>query len=282
MVFLGRRSFFVSGKPKRPTGNIEGRHKTADKRGRGRPRAFDRQTAIDRAMILFWERGYEGTSFNALTEVMGLSASSLQNSFGSKEALFREAMRHYSEGPSAWYAAALAAPVTAREAFEMLITEIAANFTRSDLPVGCMVSITATQTAPDLSPIREFATEARQSSQKALADRLRRGIAEGDVPADTDVDALAAYFGTVFRGMAVQARDGASRTELATIGAYAMRIWPVPDGVATRGREAWRGARHPGQEPPEHGNVQAPAAQAPKKRARPLRVTIADSQRRRR
>jgi hypothetical protein len=71
-----------------------------------------------------------------------------------------------------------------------------------------MVSIAAMQTAPDLSSIREFATQARQASQKALADRLRRGIAEGDVPVDTDVDALAAYFGTVFRGMAVQARDG--------------------------------------------------------------------------
>ena len=226
----------MSRKPKHATGSIEGRNKTTEKRGRGRPQAFDRQTAIEQAMILFWERGYEGTSFNALTEVMGLSASSLQNSFGSKEALFHEAMRHYSEGLSVWYAEALAASVTAREAFEMLITEIAVNFTRSDLPVGCMVSIAAMQTPPDLSPIREFATEARQSSQKALADRLRRGITEGDLAADTDVDALAAYFGTVFRGMAVQARDGASRTELATIGAYAMRAWPVYDGKA-------RGAR---------------------------------------
>ena len=271
----------MSRRPERATG-IEARHKTADKRGRGRPRAFDRQTAIDQAMILFWERGYEGTSFNALTEVMGLSASSLQNSFGSKEALFREAMRHYSEGPSAWYAEALAAPVTAREAFEMLLAEIATNFTRSDLPVGCMVSIAAMQTAPDLSPIREFATEARQSSQKALADRLRRGIMEGDVPADTDVDHLAAYFSTVFRGMAVQARDGASRTGLVTIGAYAMRAWPIHDGVATHGRPAWRRARHPAPESPGHASGQAPAAQAPKKQARPPRVTIVNRQMRRR
>jgi AcrR family transcriptional regulator len=217
----------VSRRPEQESGSIEVRQKATEKRGRGRPQAFDRQTAIEQAMILFWERGYEGASFSALTEAMGLSASSLQNAFGSKEALFREAMRHYSEGPSAWYAEALAASVSTRQAFEMLIAQIAANFTRSDLPVGCMVSIAAMQTAPDLSPIREFATEARQASQKALADRLRRGIAEGDVPTDTDVDALAAYFGTVFRGMAVQARDGASRADLSIIGAYAMRAWPA-------------------------------------------------------
>jgi AcrR family transcriptional regulator len=226
-VWLSLEEFFVSRRPEQESGSTEVCHKKTGKRSRGRPQAFDRQTAIEEAMLLFWERGYEGASFNALTEAMGLSASSLQNAFGSKEALFREAMQHYSEGPSAWYAKALTAPVTAREAFEMLIAEVAANFTRSDLPEGCMVSIVAMQTAPDLSSIREFATQARQASQKALADRLRRGIAEGDVPADTDVDALAAYFGTVFRGMAVQARDGASRTELSTIGAYAMRVWPA-------------------------------------------------------
>jgi len=215
----------VSRRPEQESGSTEVRHKKTGKRSRGRPQAFDRKTVIEQAMLLFWERGYEGASFNALTEAMDLSASSLQNAFGSKEALFREAMQYYSEGPSAWYAEALAAPVTAREAFEMLIAEIAVNFTRLDLPVGCMVSITAMQTAPDLTSIREFATQARQASQKALADRLRRGIAEGDVPADTDAEALAAYFGTVFRGMAVQARDGASRGELSTIGAYAMRVW---------------------------------------------------------
>ena len=199
----------------------------AGKRGRGRPHAFDRQAAVEQAMLLFWERGYEGASFNALTAAMGLSASSLQNSFGSKEALFREAVRHYSAGPGGWFAAALAAPVPTREVFERLVAAAAAGLTGPDRPAGCLVSTAATQAAPDLDPIRAFVTQARQESQRALADRLRRGIVEGDVPAGTDADALAAYFGTVFRGMAVQARDGASRAELARIGAFAMQAWPV-------------------------------------------------------
>lgn len=209
------------------SGRNEISHAEKGKRGRGRPRAFDRTTAVEQAMYLFWERGYEGVSFNALTEAMGMSASSLQNSFGSKELLFREAMQRYSEGPSAWYVEALVARVTTRRAFETLIKEAAAGFTRANYPAGCMVSTAALQTSPDLADVREFATQARQASQKALADRIRRGIAEGDMPADTDAEALAAYFGTVFRGMAVQARDGASRVELLEIGAYAMRAWPV-------------------------------------------------------
>ena len=175
----------------------------------------------------FWDRGYEGASFNALTKAMGLSASSLQNAFGSKEVLFREAVQHYNEGPATWFAEALAAPGTAREAFEMLIAATAANLTGRDIPVGCMVSTAAMQLSPDLASVRVFATEARHASQKALADRVRRGIAEGDVPADADADVLAAYFGAVLRGMAVQARDGASRTELSMVGVCAMRAWPT-------------------------------------------------------
>ena len=177
-------------------------------------------------MHLFWERGYEGASFNALTEAMGLSASSLQNAFGSKEQLFYEAVRHYSDVRSTWYADALSAPVSTRAAFETLFAAAAAAFTSSDLPAGCMVSTAATQTAPDLAPIRTYATHSRRASQTALAERLRRGIAEGDVSPDVDADALARYFGTVFRGMATQACDGASRAELLEVGAYAMRAWP--------------------------------------------------------
>lgn len=153
-----------------------------------------------------------------------MSPSGLQAAFGSKEALFHEAVRHYSEGLSSWYVEALAAPVTAREAFERLFSEAAAGFTRPDFPAGCMVSTAAMQTGPDLAQIRTFVTKVRLASQNALADYLRRGIAQGDMPAD--VDALAAYFGTVFWGMAVQARDGATRAELTQIGRYAMQVWP--------------------------------------------------------
>ena len=203
-----------------------------DKRSRGRPRAFDRTAAVEQAMLLFWELGYEGASFNALTEAMGMSASSLQNAFGSKEALFREAMTYYSDSISTWFAETLAAEATARTAFETLIGEAATAFTRPDLPAGCMVSTAATQTAPHLLSVRELATQARQGSQKALADRVRRGIAEGDVPAGTDADELAAFFGAVFRGMAVQARDGASREDLLTIATYAMHAWPKGTAAA--------------------------------------------------
>lgn len=197
-----------------------------ERRPRGRPRAFERCKAVEQAMRLFWDRGYEGASFQALTEAMGLSASSLQNAFGSKEALFREAVQLYVEEPTAWFVESLQAPTTTREAFAALCVKAADGFAGAEFPLGCMVSLAATQVSPDLRTVRAFATQMRQASQGALAERIRRGIAEGDMPADTDADALAAFFGAVFRGMAVQARDGASREALRAVGEAAMRAWP--------------------------------------------------------
>ena len=88
------------------------------KRGRGRPAVFDRATALQAAMKLFWERGYEGTSFDELISVMGISASSFYNSFGSKEELYGETTRTYLEWAGQWFNAILHDPsIDARTAF---------------------------------------------------------------------------------------------------------------------------------------------------------------------
>jgi hypothetical protein len=90
-----------------------------------------------------------------------------------------------------------------------------------------MISLACIHTAPALKNIREMMVEHRAFSEGAMADRIHRGIAEGDMPADTDADVLAAYCSAVARGFAAQARDGASRERIAEIGRVAMRAWPV-------------------------------------------------------
>jgi AcrR family transcriptional regulator len=197
------------------------------KRGRGRPAIFDRETALKAATKLFWERGYEGTSFDELIAAMGISASSFYNSFGSKEQLYCEATNSYLESSGRWFFGILNDETTdTRTAFSRLFDATAQEFTRGDHPAGCMISLACIHTGPGLKNMREMMLEHRAFSEGAMAERIRRGIAEGDVPEDTDVDVLAAYCSAVARGFAAQARDGASRERIAEIGHQAMRAWP--------------------------------------------------------
>jgi AcrR family transcriptional regulator len=214
------------------------------KRGRGRPSVFDRDAALKEAMKLFWERGYQGTSFDDLIAAMGISASSFYNSFGSKEALYCEATQSYLDTSGHWFFAILNDESTdTRAAFSRLFAATAEEFTRGDHPPGCMISLACTQTPPALENIREMMAEHRAFSEGAMAERIRKGIADGDVPDDTDVDMLAAYYSAVARGLAVQARDGGSREKLAAIGRLAMRAWPAGKAVRRSKPVKSKGAR---------------------------------------
>ena len=177
-------------------------------------------------MKLFWERGYEGSSFDDLIAVMGISPSSFYNSFGSKERLYQEATKSYVERSGQWFVSELEAVTDTKTAFHRVLTAAAVALTRDDLPTGCMISLACTYVPPELSALRDMMAGYRQTAQAAMADRVRRGIDEGDVPADTDADALASFYSALSRGMAVLARDGASRERLLEIAEIAMRAWP--------------------------------------------------------
>jgi len=195
------------------------------KRGRGRPKSFDRTAAIQQAMQLFWDRGYEGTTFDDLIEAMNLSPSSFYHEFGSKEKLYREAADHYLKMSTSYLRGFATHPDT-RAAFEALIEEAAAFFTNDASPAGCMLSLAGTQLPPNLRSVAEYTKSLRKLFEQALARRLRKGVSDGDLPPGTNVKELAAYFGAIFRGMAVQARDGASRKQLLATCRLAMRAWP--------------------------------------------------------
>jgi AcrR family transcriptional regulator len=207
---------------------ITGKKGEEGKRGRGRPAVFDRAVALQAAMKLFWERGYEGTSFDDLISAMGISASSFYNSFGSKEALYSEATRSYLEWSGQWFFAILNDPsIDTKTAFARLFEATAEEFTRGDHPLGCMISLAGTHCSPGMKNIRDMMAEHRAFSESAMAERIRKGVIKGDLSEDTDCEMLAAYYSAVARGLAVQARDGASREKLSQIGRLAMRAWPA-------------------------------------------------------
>jgi AcrR family transcriptional regulator len=202
--------------------------KTWVRRGRGRPQSFDRQAVLEEAMKLFWERGYEGTSFADLIAAMEISASTFYNSFGSKQQLFVETVQHYITGPGGERVTKiLSGSDDTRTAFERLLEAAALDFTSPNYPAGCMISLAGTHVPPDLRSVRDTMVKFRANFEQMLEDRLRRGVEAGDLAPHTDVTELASFFGTVFRGMAVQARDGKSTADLLELARVAMRVWPT-------------------------------------------------------
>jgi AcrR family transcriptional regulator len=190
---------------------------------RGRPRTFDRELALRQAVELFWEQGYEGTSIADLTGAMGIAAPSLYAAFGSKEALFREAVGFYCE--DSLTERALGRGGTARDAVAAMLYDNADDYVDPATPRGCMLVLGAPVGTPANSGVRERLADARRESVERLRERLDRGVADGDVPAGADTAMLADFYSTVLDGMSIKARDGASRDELRAIAAAALAAW---------------------------------------------------------
>jgi TetR/AcrR family transcriptional regulator, copper-responsive repressor len=191
---------------------------------RGRPRCFDRDAALDQAMRLFWQNGYDSTSLADLTKAMGINPPSLYAAFGDKEALFLEAIERYSHGASPGTATILDQAPTAREAFAELVEQAAVQLVQKGHPLGCMV-LTAYVSAASPHAQRVL-TKARAATEELLRKRIERGVRDGDVPKDHSPSTLAAFFMTVLEGMSLQARDGATARRLRAIGETALMAWP--------------------------------------------------------
>jgi AcrR family transcriptional regulator len=193
--------------------------------GRGRPRAFDRTEALRRAMTVFWERGYEGASISDLSAAMGINSPSLYAAFGCKEQLLREAVALYNEIEGADIATALRERPTAREAIAEVLRRNAVAYTDPATPTGCMIVLTATTYTEGNETVHDHLADWRMSLERDFVERIKRGIADGDVPAGADAATIAAFYNTVNHGMAIQARDGADRRTLRAVAEAAISAW---------------------------------------------------------
>jgi AcrR family transcriptional regulator len=193
---------------------------------RGRPREFDADRALDRAMRVFWQKGYLGASLTDLNEAMGISRPSLYAAFGNKESLFRRALQRYADGPAGYLRAALEAP-TARAVAELTMLGAVEMATCARNPRGCLWVHGMLSCGDPADPLRREMTAGRATSERALRKRFQRAIADGDLPAGADPAALARFVGTVNFGLSIQAAAGATRAELVRVVKTALNAWPT-------------------------------------------------------
>src|SRR5262249_43401356 len=195
----------------------------------GRPREFDRDEALRRAMEFFWAQGYEVATLADLQKAMGgITAPSFYAAFGSKEARFRKAVELYNNTQGPPIVKALMQERTARASIEGWLRAAVETFCWPGNPRGCLIVMGAINFMSTNKGVEDFLREQRSLREKFVRQRLRRGLAEGDLPTGTDIKALSSFYSSIVDGVSIRARDGASRKTLSAIVDRAMAAW---DGI---------------------------------------------------
>ena len=195
-------------------------------RSKGRPRSFDRAKALEAALRTFWKLGYEPASVPELCSAMGVNPPSMYAAFGSKAALFIEAMEHYErsywEEPGRRF---LAEP-DLRRAVAGYFDDAARILLSPETPCGCMVVLAAVNLADSAGEVAQAVRRLRMATKEMFALRLRKAAGEGLIPPDTDIPALAGTLNALLEGLSLQARDGLSQNELRAMAAHAASLIP--------------------------------------------------------
>ena len=195
----------------------------------GRPLSFDREAALEKAMLTFWKHGYETTSINDLTRAMGVTPPSLYAAFGDKRRLFLEAVRLYAGDPDT-SGRAIDGAATAYDAARELLVGAAVAYTGDATPPGCLLASATASGSEASRDMQAVVTGVRQTLIERLQVRIERDIESGTLPARTDPGSLAALVMTLLQGLSVMARDGLPRASLLGIVDAALDGWPSSFG----------------------------------------------------
>jgi AcrR family transcriptional regulator len=188
----------------------------------GRPIGFDKDAALEAAMLLFWERGYEGTSMADLTQAMGLNPSSIYAAFADKHALFQLAVNRYMEIRAQYATKALEEP-TLKWVVRALFDNTVAFLTTPGHPPTCMTLAGAVGCSLDATPARDLMTEIRKQSQIAIRKRLLKARQCGELPKDINLDDYTRYLSSIIAGLSIQAANGSTKRELKRTAKMALR-----------------------------------------------------------
>ena len=196
------------------------------RRKTGRPLSFDRDAALQQAMLTFWRFGYETTSIVDLTTAMGVTAPSLYTAFGDKKRLFLEAAHRYAGDPEVIARAIDGAPAAYDAAREML-TAAATAYTGDTTPKGCLLASATASGSASSAEVQRAVANIRQRIEACLRARIERDVSADVLPPGTNAVALAGVIMAVIQGMSVLARDGTARAALLAIAEQTLRAWPT-------------------------------------------------------
>ncbi len=183
-----------------------------------RPKAFDPDEALDAAICVFREHGFEGTSAAMLVGEMGLGRQSLYDTFGDKWDLYCAAVRRYAERETAEHLAVLRSGARARDGLAAMVERVAA-----DAPAACLGVSSVCEfgrSRPDLAKIHDSAARVLRA---AIVERVRAAQAEGDIAADVEPEEAAGFLAASLGSLRLAARGGADAAALRRLAAFALR-----------------------------------------------------------
>lgn len=191
----------------------------------GRPRGFSEEDALEAAMRVFWEKGYEGARLDDLTAAMGINRSSLYTIFGDKEALFHRAVQRYKDGPVSFVWESVQEP-TAHRTVEVLLEKAVDLLADPKNPRGCLSIQGALAVGNEAASVKEAMIAFRKDGETVLKKRFSQAQKDGEISKDLDAGDLARYTLTILTGLGVQGANGATKAQLRTIVAMALRSLP--------------------------------------------------------
>ena len=196
----------------------------------GRPRNFDRDHAVEQAMHLFWQHGYDATSLAQLKAGLGggISAPSFYAAFGSKEALFDECVQRYLTTFAQVTECLWDETLPPRQAIETALRQSARMQCEDGHPKGCMVTLgVMSAPSPENAHVAQALTHSRARTRAGIIACVERGVSEGLLADDTNAAAMATVFDSFLQGISILARDDTSIESIDAAITQVMRTWDV-------------------------------------------------------
>ena len=189
----------------------------------GRPRSFDKDDALKKAMYVFWEKGYEGTTMADLIQSIGMKAPSIYAAFGNKDAIFKEVVQSYLPIVVNGQLKALNSSPKIYDAVEATLKACVSLYTGKDNPHTCLVMTGAINTAPEHTEHVETLRALREDYKGAWKKRFEMAKTDRQLTDRAKPSERAEYFTTLIQGMTIKAKDGATEDELSSTSKLALK-----------------------------------------------------------